>query len=51
MRFPGKEIASSHKSHNLSALQRINAPANAPYPKEIAIDPQFIVRVSTAPVF
>jgi DNA-binding LacI/PurR family transcriptional regulator len=31
-------------------LQRINAPANAPYPKEIAIDPQFIVRASTAPV-
>lgn len=31
-------------------LQRINAPANAPYPKEIAIDPQLIVRASTAPV-
>jgi DNA-binding LacI/PurR family transcriptional regulator len=31
-------------------LQRVNAPANAPYPKEIAIDPQLIVRASTAPV-
>ena len=31
-------------------LQRINAPANAPYLKEIAIDPQLIVRDSTAMV-
>ncbi|GAC1674836.1 MAG: substrate-binding domain-containing protein [Candidatus Acidiferrum sp.] len=30
-------------------LQRINAPAKTPYPKTIAIDPQFIVRKSTAP--
>ena len=30
-------------------LQRVNAPSNVPYPKEIAVDPQLIVRASTAP--
>ncbi|MGH7744695.1 MAG: LacI family DNA-binding transcriptional regulator, partial [Candidatus Dormibacteria bacterium] len=31
-------------------LQRINAPAKSPYPKEIVIQPELIVRGSTAPV-
>ena len=31
-------------------LQRINAPAKAPYPKEIVIQPELIIRGSTAPV-
>ena len=30
-------------------LQRVNASASVPYPKEIAVDPQLIVRASTAP--
>ena len=30
-------------------LRRINAPAKAPYPKEITIEPQLIVRATTAP--
>jgi len=28
-------------------LRRITAPANAPYPKEIVVDPDLIVRAST----
>jgi DNA-binding LacI/PurR family transcriptional regulator len=30
-------------------LRRINAPAKAPYPKEIILEPQLIVRATTAP--
>jgi LacI family transcriptional regulator len=30
-------------------LQRIAAPANAPYPKELVVEPELIVRQSTAP--
>ncbi len=30
-------------------LQRITAPAKAPYPKEIVVEPELIVRASTAP--
>lgn len=30
-------------------LQRITAPANAPYPKELVVEPELIVRQSTAP--
>lgn len=30
-------------------LQRITAPARAPYPKEIMVEPELIVRASTAP--
>jgi DNA-binding LacI/PurR family transcriptional regulator len=30
-------------------LQRINAPAKIPYPKAITIEPEFIVRATTAP--
>jgi DNA-binding LacI/PurR family transcriptional regulator len=30
-------------------LQRINAPAHAPYPKELMVEPELIVRASTAP--
>jgi LacI family transcriptional regulator len=30
-------------------LQRITAPAKAPYPKEIMVEPELIVRASTAP--
>jgi DNA-binding LacI/PurR family transcriptional regulator len=29
-------------------LRRITAPAKAPYPKEIVVEPEFIVRGSTA---
>jgi len=29
-------------------LQRINAPAKIPYPKAITIEPEFIVRATTA---
>ena len=29
-------------------LQRITAPPNAPYPKEIIVEPSFVVRASTA---
>jgi len=31
-------------------LQRINAPAKLPYPKEIIVEPEFIVRGSTGPL-
>jgi LacI family transcriptional regulator len=31
-------------------LRRINAPAKAPYPKAITIEPELIVRASTAVV-
>ena len=31
-------------------LQRINGPAHAPYPKELMVEPELIVRASTAPV-
>jgi DNA-binding LacI/PurR family transcriptional regulator len=30
-------------------LQRINGPAHAPYPKELMVEPELIVRASTAP--
>jgi LacI family transcriptional regulator len=30
-------------------LQRINAPGRVPYPKAITIEPEFIVRATTAP--
>jgi LacI family transcriptional regulator len=29
-------------------LRRINAPAKSPYPKAIMVEPEFIVRASTA---
>ena len=31
-------------------LRRITAPAKAPYPKEIVVEPEFVVRASTAPL-
>jgi len=31
-------------------LRRINAPAKAPYPKEIVIEPELVARASTAKV-
>jgi DNA-binding LacI/PurR family transcriptional regulator len=31
-------------------LQRINAPSKQPYPKEIVVEPELIVRGSTGPV-
>jgi DNA-binding LacI/PurR family transcriptional regulator len=32
-----------------TVLQRINAPVQQPYPKEIIVEPEFIVRGSTGP--
>jgi DNA-binding LacI/PurR family transcriptional regulator len=32
-----------------TVLQRINAPVKQPYPKEIIVEPEFIIRGSTGP--